>query len=204
MTRVALYARVSTAKQETDNQVEELRRYALARGWEVAGEYVDRGISGAKASRPALNRLMADARERRFDAVIVWKLDRFGRSIRHLLDAVELLTSFGVRFLAVTQGIDTDQSNPIGRLLLSILGAIAEFERDLIRERIAAGVSRTAKSGTKSGKAWGRPRAAGPAKFVEVQQLRKDGLSISQIQQKTNLSRGVVQRACSGIFVGRS
>ncbi len=194
MTRVAIYARVSTAGQNTDNQVEELRRYALARGWEITGEYVDQGVSGAKASRPALNRLMADAAARRFDAVAVWKLDRFGRSIQHLVSAVADLTSAGVRFVAVTQGIDTDQSNPTGRLLFNILASIAEFERELIKERISIGVQRARKNGTKSGRAWGRPRAADPETNYRVCKLRESGASFGEIVTATGLKRSTVVR----------
>src|SRR5258708_36565709 len=110
--RCALYARVSTVDQNCEMQVRELREYATRRGWEVIAEYVDTGWSGAKASRPELNRLMADAAIRRFDAVMVWKLDRFGRSVRNCLDGIETLRSHGVRFLAGSQSIDTDERNP--------------------------------------------------------------------------------------------
>ena len=138
--RAGIYARVSTADQNCDMQLRELRDYCAHRGWEVTREYVDAGWSGAKASRPQLDRLMKDARRRRFDAVVVWKLDRWGRSLAHLVQSVQELSGLGVRFVAVTQNIDTDESNPIARLLMHLMAAFAEFERELIRERVKAGV----------------------------------------------------------------
>jgi putative DNA-invertase from lambdoid prophage Rac len=152
--RVALYARVSTTDQNCGMQLRELREYADRRGWMVGTEYVDTGWSGAKSNRPELNRLMTDAAMRRFDAVLVYKLDRFGRSVRNCLDGIETLRCQGVRFLAVSQNIDTDESNPTSRLLLHILASVAEFEREMIRERTLSGV-RQAKA---KGKTIGRPR----------------------------------------------
>jgi DNA invertase Pin-like site-specific DNA recombinase len=108
-------------------QLRELREYAARRGWELFAEYVDRGWSGAKANRPELDRLMADARQRRFDAVLVWKLDRWGRSIRHAMNSIQEPASHGVRFLAITQNIDTDESNPMSRFMLHIMAAFAEL-----------------------------------------------------------------------------
>src|SRR5690348_6722823 len=121
--RIAIYARVSTADQNCEMQLSELREYADLRKWAVVGEYVDAGWSGAKASRPELNRLMADARRRRFDAVAVWKLDRWGRSVADSIRGIQELTALGVRFIAVTQNIDTDESNPMSRFLLHIMAA---------------------------------------------------------------------------------
>jgi putative DNA-invertase from lambdoid prophage Rac len=152
--KAAIYARVSTQDQNCEMQVRELREYAARRGWDVHAEYVDTGWSGAKASRPQLDRLTRDAALRRFDAVLVWKLDRFGRSVRHCLDGIEALRAHGVRFLAVSQSIDTDESNPTARLLLHILASVAEFERELIRERVRAGI----RSAKHKGKTLGRKR----------------------------------------------
>jgi DNA invertase Pin-like site-specific DNA recombinase len=132
---VAIYARVSTADQNCTMQLRELREYALRRGWTVSGEYVDTGWSGAKASRPELDRLMRDAGQRAFDVVLVWKLDRFGRSVLHLNQQLTALTSYGIRFISTSQALDTDQSNPTSRLLLQILASVAEFEREMIRDR---------------------------------------------------------------------
>jgi DNA invertase Pin-like site-specific DNA recombinase len=153
-TRVALYARVSTNDQNCDLQLCELREYAAARRWEIAGDYVDTGWSGSKANRPELTRLMSDARKRRFDVVIVWKLDRWGRSVADSIRGIQELASLEVRFIAVTQNIDTDEANPMARFLLHIMAAFSELERELIRERTVAGV-RTARS---KGKILGRPK----------------------------------------------
>src|SRR6266852_2660022 len=177
--RAAIYARVSTSDQDCGMQLRELREYAQRRGWDIAGEYVDTGWSGAKASRPQLDRLMQDASKRSSDAVLVYKLDRFGRSVRNCLVGIEALRAHGVRFLAVSQNIDTDESNPTSRLVLHILAAVAEFERELIRERVSAGIRTARANGTKSGKAIGRPRRV--FDHSEVARLRADGLSVAKI-----------------------
>jgi DNA invertase Pin-like site-specific DNA recombinase len=194
--KAAIYARVSTADQDCGMQLRELREYALRRGWEVAGEYVDTGWSGAKASRPRLDRLMQDASRRSFDAVLVYKLDRFGRSVRNCLDGIEALRAHGLRFLAVSQNIDTDESNPTSRLMLHILAAVAEFERELIRERVSAGMRNAKSKGTRSGKAIGRPRRVFDRE--EVLRLRQDGLSIETIARETRLGVGTVARVLQG------
>lgn len=135
--KAAMYVRVSTERQDYEMQITEMREFAARNKWDVI-EYSDK-MSGAKASRPGLDRMMADARARKVDCVMVWKIDRMGRSLRDLVDNVMQLDAWGVRFLAVTQSIDTDQRNPTSRLLLHILGAVAEFERELIQARTAAG-----------------------------------------------------------------
>ena|SRR5215469_6635974 len=167
----AIYARVSTADQNCEVQIRELREYVQRRGWVVVEEYIDTGISGAKASRPALDLLMQDAPEHRFHAVLVYKLDRFGRSVLNLSQSLALLDSYGVRFIAMSQGIDTDQSNPTSRLLLNILASVAAFELELIRERTIAGV-RAAKA---KGKHIGRPRRV--FRRDEAVRLRGEGHS---------------------------
>lgn len=149
------------------------------RGWNIIGEYVDTGWSGAKASRPELNRLMVDARLRRFDAVLVWKLDRWGRSVADSIRSIQELTSLGVRFIAVTQNIDTDESNPMSRFLLYIMSAFAELERELIRERVNAGI-RAARA---KGKKLGRPKRV--FRRDEVRRLRdEEHLSWRAISQR--------------------
>ena len=186
---VAIYARVSTTDQNCEMQVRELREYATRRGWHVSGEYLDTGWSGAKASRPELDRLMKDAALRRFDAVLVWKLDRFGRSVRNCLDGIEALRAHGVRFLAVSQFIDTDESNPTARLLLHILASVAEFERELIRERVLAGI----KSAKHKGKQLGRKRVVfDRSKAIE---MHKAGSSIRGIAAVLGVGVGTIHRA---------
>ncbi len=139
ITRVALYARVSTLNnQDPEMQLAELREYAGRRGWQIVEEFTDQGVSGCKESRPALNRLMSDACRRRFDAVLVWKIDRFGRSLKHLVNALAELAALGVAFISLRDNLDL--STPSGRLMFQIIGAMAEFERALIQERVRAGL----------------------------------------------------------------
>lgn len=191
--KIAIYARVSTRDQNCEIQLTELRRYAALREWEVVEEYVDTGWSGAKASRPAMNRIMKDARLRKFDTIICYKLDRWGRSVLNLVNSIADLVSAGVRFLVTTQPIDTDESNPAARLLMNILAAVAEFEREIIHERIAAGMKHVRDTGrTKSGKPVGRP-----VLIVDRQAVwdsRANGSSFRELQHEFGLSRGTVQR----------
>src|SRR5579872_3280190 len=189
--RAAIYARVSTSDQNNAIQVRELTDYVRHRGWELAGTYEDK-LSGARISRPGLDRLMADARQRRFDAVLVWKLDRFGRSLVHCVSGIQELASLGVRFIATSQGLDTDESNPASKLLLHILAAVAQFERELIRERVAAGMRSAQAKGTRSGNPIGRPKVVFDR--TEVHKLRQQGLSLAKIALRTRLSRGTIFR----------
>jgi DNA invertase Pin-like site-specific DNA recombinase len=152
--KVALYARVSTTDQNTENQLLELRRYVAARGW-TGVEYVDHGVSGAKDRRPALDQLVADVRRHRVQGVVCWRLDRLGRNLRHLVMLLDDWQSRGVSFCTLAEGIDT--STPAGRLVAGVLGSIAEFERARIQERIRAGLSRAKAQGTRLGR---RPSAA--------------------------------------------
>jgi DNA invertase Pin-like site-specific DNA recombinase len=150
--RAAAYARVSTLDQEPENQLRELRRYVEARGW-AAVEYVDRGVSGSKDRRPALDQLLADAKRRRFDVLVCWRLDRLGRNLRHLITLLDDLQALGVAFVSLAEGIDA--TTPAGKLQMHILGAIAEFERERIRERVLAGLQRARAQGRRLG----RPRS---------------------------------------------
>ena len=148
--RVALYARVSTSDQNLDVQLNELRAYAKHRGFSIACEYTDKGVSGAKAKRPALDQLLSDAHQRGFDAVLVWKLDRLGRSLSHLIRLVDTFSALGIDFVSLRDpGLDT--TAPMGRLIFHVMGAVAEFERDLIRERTIAGVAAARRRGKRLG-----------------------------------------------------
>lgn len=191
--RIAIYARVSTKDQKCEIQLKELRKYAVAREWTVIDEYVDTGWSGAKASRPAMDRLMIDARARKFDTVIVYKLDRWGRSVINLVNSMAELTLFGVRFLVTTQPIDTDENNPAAKLLMNILAAVAQFEREIIHERVMSGLKHVAETGkTKSGKAVGRP-----VKIVDRQAVWDkfdNGATYTELQATFGYSRGTLQR----------
>jgi len=147
--RAAVYARVSTADQTCENQLLELRRYCEARGW-TAVEYVESSISGAKDRRPALDALLKDAKRRRFDVLVCWRLDRLGRNVRHLVTMLEDLNHVGVAFVSLGEGIDC--TTPAGKLQLHILAALAEFERERIRERVVAGLARVRSKGRRLGR----------------------------------------------------
>src|SRR5450631_2183000 len=169
--KVAIYARVSTVNhgQDVSLQTRELRQFAEARGWQVAGEYVDSGVSGAKDSRPELNRLMADAHKRRFDVVCVWRFDRFARSVSHLLRALETFDALGIAFVSLSEQMDT--TTPTGKMVFTVLGAVAELERSLIAERVRAGL-RNARA---KGKTLGRPRVT--VDIIQIARLRASGAS---------------------------
>jgi DNA invertase Pin-like site-specific DNA recombinase len=187
--RVAIYARVSTANngQDPTMQTRELREYAERRGWTVAGEYVDVGISGTKERRPELDRLMADAHRRRFDVVAVWKFDRMARSVSHLLRALETFNSLGIEFVSLSESLDT--ATPAGKMVFTVLGAVAELERSLIVERVRAGL-RNAKA---KGKRLGRPRVA--VDVVRITALRSQGLSWAKVGEALGLGEGTVRRS---------
>ena len=188
--RCALYVRVSTSDQNCEMQLRELREYVQRRAWQVAVEYIDTGVSGAKASRPELDRLMADAAKHNFDCVLVYKLDRFGRSVLNLSQSLATLDSYGVRFIAISQGIDTDHANPTSRLLLNILASVAAFELELIRERTVAGV-RAARA---KGKVIGRPRRV--FRRDEAVRLRAEGHSWRSIAKQLSVPASTVIDAC--------
>lgn len=143
--RVAVYTRVSTADQNIDLQRRELSGYAERQAWEIIAVYEDT-ISGAKTTRPALERLLSGARAMKFECVLVWKLDSFGRNLLHCLACIEELQNLGIRFMAVTQGLDVDRRNPASKFLLHVVAAAAEFERPLILERTHAGRMRYRKA----------------------------------------------------------
>lgn len=155
--RVAIYARVSTLDQNPENQTQELEKYAKTRNYVIYDNYVDK-ISGAKESRPQLNKLMEDARQGRFEAVIVWKIDRLGRNVVHMGQIIQEWENLGIDLIITTLGVDT--STPTGKLVLGVLMQIAQFERELIRERIILGLKRKKREYAKTGKKLGRPKGA--------------------------------------------
>jgi len=184
--RVALYARVSTTDQSTDSQLLDLRRYVSERGWNIFKEYVDEGISGTKDSRPALNELMNDAKKRRFDVVLVWRFDRFARSTKHLILALEEFKNLGIDFVSYQENIDT--SSPLGSAIFTIISAVAQLERDIIAERVKAGLRRARENGKKLG----RPRAS--VDTEKIYWLRSKGLSLRAIAQHTGISHTKVAK----------
>jgi DNA invertase Pin-like site-specific DNA recombinase len=184
--KAALYSRVSTVDQSVDMQMDELRTFCERRRFEIAQEYVDQGISGTKESRPALNRLLADARRRRFDAVLVYRYDRFARSLRQLVNALGEFDALGIHFISLHEGVDT--STPSGRLVFGIFASIAEFERSLITERVKSGQAAARRRGVR----FGRPRVEVDSE--RLAELRRQGVSYANIARKTGLSVGTVFR----------
>lgn len=190
--KTAIYCRTSTTDQRCEMQLRELREYCARRGWTISGEYVDTGWSGAKASRPELDRIMHDAGQHRFDCIAVWKLDRFGRSVLNLSEQLARLNSWGIRFLATSQALDTDASNATSRLMLHILASVAEFEREMIRERVSAGMKTAKARGTRSGRPIGRPRKIFDRGLVL--ELREQGLSFKRISDELGVGVGTIVR----------
>jgi DNA invertase Pin-like site-specific DNA recombinase len=185
--KAALYARVSThAGQNPDMQLVELRQYCQRRGWDIAGEFVDIGISGAKERRPQLDRLLLECKKRQVDAVVVYRYDRFARSLRQLVNALCEFDALGIQFVSLHEGVDT--STPNGRLVFGIFASIAEFERELIRERVRSGLA----AARARGKQLGRPR-----RVVDVEKiaaLRAQGLSWRKIAAELRVGVGTVHR----------
>jgi len=191
--KIALYTRVSTSGkgQDTEVQARELREYATRRGWDVVQEYTDNGVSGAKESRPALDRLMQDARRRKFDGVVCWKLDRIGRSLKHLVNLLAELEAVGVALVSFSDNLDL--STPQGRLMFQIIGAMAEFERSLTVERVKAGIAYA----RAKGKRLGRPKVSVNA--AQINRLRAGGASWAVVCRETGLSAGTARRSCQGL-----
>ena len=187
--RAALYARISTLNhgQDPEVQLRELREFCQRRGFAIAHEYVDKGISGSRERRPALDKLLADCRKRLVDAVVVYRYDRFARSLRQLVNALEEFRSLGIDFISIHEGVDT--STPNGRLVFGIFASIAEFERELIRDRVRSGLA-AAKA---KGKRVGRPRVAVDVR--RIASLRRQGRSWAEITRETGISKGTAQRA---------
>jgi DNA invertase Pin-like site-specific DNA recombinase len=187
--RAALYARISTLNHGQDPEVQlgELREFCKRRGFTVAHEYVDKGISGSRERRPALDKLLADCRKRLVDAVVVYRYDRFARSLRQLVNALEEFRSLGIDFISIHEGVDT--STPNGRLVFGIFASIAEFERELIRDRVRSGMA-AAKA---KGKRIGRPKVAVDA--FRIASLRRQGRSWAEITRATGVTKGTAQRA---------
>jgi DNA invertase Pin-like site-specific DNA recombinase len=189
--KVGLYGRVSTTDkgQDPELQLKDLRTYANARGWKVFGEYVDKGESGAKDRRPQLDRLMEDARKRRIDGILVWKLDRFGRSLKSLVTTLEELRALGIQFVSYTENLDF--STPAGRAMANLIGVFAEFERDLIRERVRAGIQNAKSKGIRVGR---RP-LIDKRLLGTVRDMKDRGMSIRGISRELGLSKSLVHKS---------
>ena len=187
--KCAIYCRVSTRDQSVEMQLVQLREYAQRRGWEIADEYIDEAVSGIKKKRPGLDRLMADCQQRLVDVVLVWKFDRFARSVTHLTQALETFQSLGIDFISYSQNLDT--STPMGKMLFVILGAVGELERDLIRERTEAGrqVART------RGVKFGRRSVVTPEVRDRIFALRKGGQTFAYIAGLLRIGEATIARA---------
>lgn len=195
--RCAIYGRVSTRKgQDPKMQIRELRQYCGRRGWKIAGEYVDHGISGAKDRRPALDRLMQDCRKRLVDAVIVYRYDRFARSLRFLVNALSEFDSLGIHFISLHDNADT--TTPNGRLIFGIFASISEFERELIRERIKSGLDLA----VAQGKTLGRPKTVCKLNEEQVTQLKRDHFqkkqTLRELARKYGISLWRTHLLCAG------
>lgn len=189
--KVGIYARVSTADkgQDPEMQLKDLREYAHARGWKVFGEYTDIGESGAKDRRPQLDRLMEDARKRRIDGILVWKLDRFGRSLKSLVNTLEELRSLGIQFVSYTENLDF--STPAGRAMANLIGVFAEFERDLIRERVKAGIQ----NARCKGKRLGRCPKINEGLLRTIRDMRDRRMSLRDISRELGVSKSLVHKS---------
>lgn len=186
--RVALYARVSTLKgQSTDLQLDALRALCAQRQWTLAAEYVDHGVSGSKTSRPALDRMMQDVHAGKVDVVAVWKFDRFARSQQHLVTALNDFRVRGVEFVSVQEGIDT--STIAGRMVYGVIASMAEFERELIRERVVAGLAAAKRRGRKGG----RPRVR--VDIGRALELHAKGFSVRATASELGIGVATLVRA---------
>ena len=186
MKRAALYLRVSTVDQHPQTQGLEVRKYALQRGFEIVQEYVDHGVSGTKARRPALDQMLRDARRHRFDVVIVWSCDRLARSTKHFLQVLDELNEAGIQFLSQREAIDTEGA--LGRAIVIIISAIAELERSLIVERVRAGMRRAKLEGKRIGRT---PLNVDRDAIVRD---RLSGMSLTNVAKKHTVSRATVCR----------
>lgn len=184
--RVAIYSRVSTHEQTTAGQLDELRSYCVRRNWKIVSEYTDEGVSGSKESRPGLNLLLADAKRRRFDVVLVYRYDRFARSLRQLVNALCEFDALGIHFVSLHEGVDT--STPNGRLVFGIFASIAEFERELIRSRVRSGIA----AARIRGKRIGRPRVS--PTDSQIHMLLREGHSMAAVGNKLGISAATVCR----------
>lgn len=192
--RVGIYERISTVDQSVGMQDTDLKRYCDQRGLEVYKVYCDKGISGAKDRRPALDQLMNDARKRKFDVVLVWRFDRFARSTKHLITALEEFRHCGIEFISYLDNIDT--SSPMGKAMFTIVAAVAELERGIIAERVTAGLRNAKAKGRQLGRKF--IEQTNPETVAKVHALRKEGIGMCRIAAEVKLSSRTVWRLLQG------
>ena len=184
---VAIYARVSTDRQKVDMQIRELRDFVNRSGWKIFDEYSDQGYTGANIRRPAFAEMMYEARKRRFDVLLVWKLDRLSRSLKDLINTLDELGSLGIHFISYDNNLDT--TTPTGKLVFQIIRAVAEFEKDIIRERVRAGLE----NARQKGKRLGRPEISNDV-LQKARVLRKQGLSFRRIEKNLGVGEGTIRK----------
>jgi DNA invertase Pin-like site-specific DNA recombinase len=190
--RTAVYLRVSTSDQTTENQLHSIKKYCECQGWTIKQVYTDEGVSGAKDKRPQLDQLKEDIKKHKYDSLVVFKFDRLARSTSHLLECLQLFQSYGVDFVSVTEGIDTSTS--IGKMIFTFLGGIAEFERSLIQERIKAALDLRKQQGVKLG----RPRVGFDVN--KALKLKQQGLSWRELAKKLNVSSATLRRSLTPLL----
>ncbi len=184
---VAIYARVSTDKQKVDMQLNELRAFVNRSGWKVYKEFIDEGYTGSNTQRPAFTEMRHEARKRKFDILLVWKLDRLSRSLKDLINTLDELGHSGINFISYDNNLDT--TTPTGKLVFQIIGAVAEFEKDIIRERVVAGLE----NAKQSGKRLGRPKIHDGI-LEKAIELRKQGLSFRKIEKQLRVGEGTIRK----------
>jgi DNA invertase Pin-like site-specific DNA recombinase len=183
---VAIYARVSTDRQSTESQLHALHEFIEKRSWTISKEYIDEGYTGSNTKRPAFNEMMADAKRREFDVLLVYKLDRLSRSLKDLITTLDDLQSLGIDFISYDNGLDT--TTPTGRLLFHVVGAVAEFEKGIIRERVKAGLE----NARRKGRRLGRPEIP-PGTLEKARKLRRQGLSFRAIEKKLGIDESTIR-----------
>ena len=186
MKRIAIYARVSTDRQSTESQLNTLREYIEKREWNLFKEYIDEGFTGSNTKRPAFKEMMADAKKRRFDVLLVYKLDRLSRSLKDLIITLDDLKSTGIDFVSYDNSLDT--TTPTGRLIFHVVGSVAEFEREIIKERVKSGLE----NARRKGKRLGRPPVSS-ALVEEAKRLRSQGMPYRKIGLQLGIPESTVR-----------
>lgn len=192
---VAIYARVSTNKQDISMQLDELKEYVKRRGWTLGQTYQDKGFTGSNTRRPEFNNLMAEARQRKFDILLVWKLDRFCRSLKDLIVTIDELENLNIDFVSY-KDTQFDTTSPSGRLVFNIIGSVAEFEREIIRERVIAGLDKA----KRKGKTLGRKKKLSSALLDKAKKMRGQGLTWKAIGKKLDLNESTIRKKLKNVI----
>jgi DNA invertase Pin-like site-specific DNA recombinase len=191
---VAIYARVSTDKQKVDMQLNELRDFIKRSGWSIYREFIDEGYTGSNIKRPAFTEMLYEAKKRKFDILLVWKLDRLSRSLKDFINTLDELGHLGINFISYDNNLDT--TTPTGKLVFQIIGAVAEFEKDIIRERVVAGLD----NARQKGKHLGRPKIHDGI-LAKAKELRKRGLSFRKIEKQLGVGEGTIRKKLKDVAI---